>query len=286
MVEHPSLDEIRLGFMGEMKKRGFHNVRYHYLNAQGDMVTSSQIASKLIGAKPDVIIAITTPSTQHLLAKKSDIPIVFSGVDDPVGARLITKLAKPGGRVTGVMLLNPVEEQMQLIKKVRPNVKKVGFIYSAGEDNSLHNKKLFLTATKKLKWGAEIVSVNNTSQVMAAAQSLVGKVDAIYLPTDNTVISALAAVLQLGKQAHIPVIAADVASAKKGAVAALGVDHFEIGAMTAQQTIRILKGAKAGDLDVLSSNTFSLYINLRHASDKMGLSFPVSVLKKAEKIYR
>lgn len=288
LVEHPSLDEIRQGLMdGLVKNEGFkkEDLNFKYLNAQGDMVTSAQIAGKLIGDRPDVVVGITTPSAQHLLAKKSQVPVVFTGVNDPVSARLVSNLKKPGGNVSGVMLISPVREQLELVLKIKPSVKKIAIMYNSGEDNSVHIAKIFKTEAEALKLTPVMTSINQSSQIRAAAQSLVGKVDALFLPTDNTVISSLGTILQVSSQGNLPVFASDVASATQGAIAALGLDHYEMGLITAKMVARILRGEKAGNIPVLIPQKSSLHLNLKLADDKMGLSFPVSVLKQAEKLH-
>ena len=287
IAPHPSLDEIRLGLMEGLKKAGFsEGVSFKYHNAQGDWGTSAQIAKQLVGEGVDVLVGITTPSAQHLLATKSKIPVVFTGVNDPISARLVKSLEKPGGRVTGVMLYSPVEQQLALIKSMKPQTERVGIIYSSGEDNSIHILEEFKRKAQNMSIKPVVVSINNSAQIDAAARSLVGKVDAIYLPTDNTVISALGAVLQVGKQAGIPIFSGDLESVKKGAIAALGLDHRQLGVMTANMVAKILRGEKARNLPVVVPKENLLYINLSHASDAMGLSIPVSTLKKAAKLIR
>lgn len=288
LVEHPSLDEIRAGLMeGLIKNEGFkkEDLNFKYFNAQGDMVTSGQIAGKLIGDRPDVVVGITTPSAQHLLAKKSKIPVVFTGVNDPVSARLVPNLEKPGGYVSGVMLVSPVKEQLELVLKIKPSTKKIAILFNSGEDNSVHIAEVFKAEAKALKLVPVLTSINQSSQIRAATQSLVGKVDALFLPTDNTVISSLGTILQVSQQGNLPVFASDVASATQGAIAALGLDHYEMGLITAKMVARILRGEKPGNIPVLIPQKNSLYLNLSLADDKMGLSFPVSVLNQADKLY-
>ncbi|MFK7826657.1 MAG: ABC transporter substrate-binding protein [Oligoflexales bacterium] len=287
IAPHPSLDEIRQGLIKGLKDAGFSkDIKFRYHNAQGDWGTSAQIARQLVGEGVDVLVGITTPSAQHLLATKSNIPLVFTGVNDPIGARLVKNLEKPGGRVTGVMLYSPVEEQLALIKRMKPRVERVGLIYNSGEDNSIHIMKDFKSKASSLSLKPVVVSINNSAQIAAATHSMVGKVDAIYLPTDNTVISALGAVLQVGKQANIPVFSADLESVEKGAIAALGLDHHQLGVLTANMVAKILRGEKARDIPIAIPSENLLYINLSHASDAMGLNIPVSTLKKAAKLIR
>ncbi|MCB9229249.1 MAG: ABC transporter substrate-binding protein [Deltaproteobacteria bacterium] len=290
IVEHPSLNEIRKGLTeGLYQKEGFSqdSLSIEYLNAHGNMVTSAQIASRFIGSHPDLVVGISTPSAQHLAAKKSLIPVVFTGVTDPLSARLVSSLEKPGAQISGVMLSTPVREHLRLILRTKPGARNIAFLFNGGEANSVHVADIFRVESKAAGLTPLITSINQSSQIAAAIQSLISKqADALYLPTDNTVISSLGTILQICQQHHLPVFASDLASGESGALAAMGPDHYEIGLLTARMVAQILRGAKAGDLPVAAVEKNRLYLNFRLASDKMGLSFPVSVLKEADKIIR
>ena len=289
LVEHPSLNEIRRGMVdGLSGQEGFNRkeLNIEYLNAHGNMITSAQIAARLIGNRPDVIVGISTPSAQHLITKKSSIPVVFSGVNDPVSARLVSGLARPEGRVSGVMLVSPVRKQLELIHQVKPTARNVAILYNSGEANSVHIAEIFKKETPSLGIRPILVSISQSSQIQAAVRSLASKADALLLPTDNTVISSLGTILQVSRQNHLPVFASDVASADIGAVAALGADHYEIGLQTARIVGKILRGEQAEKIPIIAATKNTLRLNVQFASEKMGLLFPVSVLKKADKILR
>lgn len=199
IVEHPALDATRDGVRDELEANGYEegkNLRFEYESAQGNPATAAQIARKLVGAKPHVIVPISTPSAQAVVAATKDIPVVFTAVTDPVGAKLVSDPKKPGGNVTGVTDLSPIGKHLELIQEITPNAKRIGVLHNPGEANSL--SLLQLLKTEAGPRGLEIIEAPATksSDVLSAAQSLIGKADVIYIPTDNTIVSALEAVIR------------------------------------------------------------------------------------------
>ncbi len=253
IVEHPALDACRDGIKDELKAQGFEdgkNISFVYESAQGNPGTAAQIAQKFVGENPTVIVPISTPSAQAVVAATSDIPVVFTAVTDPLGAKLITNLEKPGANVTGMSDLSPIAKHLELIKEVTPNAKKIGVPFNPGEANAVTLVELLKSEGAKM--GYEIVEAPapKSSDVLAAAQSLVGKSDVIYVPTDNTIVSALEAVIQVGTDNKLPVFAGDTNSVKRGAIAAVGFNYYDIGRQTGQIVARVLKGEKPGDIAV------------------------------------
>jgi len=286
-VEHPALDAVRNGFIDYLKEEGYvedENVTYDINFAQADFGIAAQIAEKLVGEKPDLILTIATPSSQAVVKATTEIPVVFSAVTDPVGAGLVDSLSGGGKNVTGTSDLSPVDKQLELIKEIVPNIKKLGFIYNAGESNSLTSLQQIKDEGAKL--GIEIVeaTVSNSSEVMMAAESLVGKVDAIHIPTDNTVVSAFEAITKVCIDNKIPLFAADVDSVPRGAVAALAIDYYLLGKQTGRMAVEILKGKNPGEMPVETLEDLLLYVNLDSAA-KMGVTIPEDVLKKADKTF-
>ncbi|HMG51260.1 MAG TPA: ABC transporter substrate-binding protein, partial [Inquilinus sp.] len=190
IVEHPALDAARDGIKKALEEAGYKdgdNLVFLSESAQGNPATAAQIAQKYVGENPTVIVPIATPSAQAVVAATQDIPVVFTAVTDPLGAQLIKNLEHPGGNVTGISDLSPLADHLNLIKEIVPGVKKIGVPYNPGEANSA----ALLAALQKMapEWKVEIVEApaSKSADVQAAAQSLVGKVDVIYVPTDNTV---------------------------------------------------------------------------------------------------
>ena len=202
IVQHPALDAARDGIKKALEDAGYKdgdNLTFHYESAQGNPATATQIAQKFAGENPNVIVAIATPSAQAAAATTQDIPIVFTAVTDPLGAQVVKNLEKPGGNVTGISDMSPLADHLKLIQTIVPTVKTIGVPYNPGEANAV----TLLNALKKMapSYGVTIVEAPATksSEVQGAAQSLVGKVDVIYVPTDNTIVSALEAVIAVGE---------------------------------------------------------------------------------------
>ena len=277
IVEHPSLNAIRDGIVASLK-RAFpgSQLTLRYYNAQGDMNIAAQIGQKIVGDRPDVIIGISTAMSQALVARKSDIPMVFSAVNDPIKARLITSLEKPGGRITGVLYNNPVERQAELLRSLMPKVQRVGVLYNPAEINSVNDLHRLRTAFSKPKITTIEGAVSTTSQLLNVAQSLSRRVDAIYVPTDNTVVSAIESVVKVCNTSSIPLFAADEDSVRKGALAALTLDQFELGEQTGKLAVRILAGASPGNIPVVVPQKFKLVINKKRA-DSLGMTIPAGL---------
>ena len=286
IVEHPALTAVREGLMETLAEKGFtegENLTVIYESAQGNPATAQQIADSFVAKKPDVIVGIATPSAQALVGATRKIPIVFSAVTDPIGAELIPQMKKPGGNVTGVSDLSPIDKHLKLVRQITPKVRKLGIIYNAGEANSVSLVKLIREHAPQNKLTLKEATVSKSSEVLQAAQSLIGKVDAIYVPTDNTVISAFEAVVRVGKDGNIPVYAGDTDSVNRGALAALGFNYRDVGRQTGEIVARILKGKKPGSINAQGVEITELYLNQGKA-DELGIKFGKKLLKSAEKI--
>jgi len=285
IVEHPALDAVRDGIKQALNDNGYggENLKFTYESAQGKPDIASQIARKMVGDKPDIIIAIATPSAQAAVTTSDSIPVVFSAVTDPLAAKLVPRLEKPGGNVTGLSDMANVKEHLELIKSFIPNLKTVGIPYNPGETNSV--SMLGAIKAEAAKMGIKIVesAAPKSSDVMIAAKQLVGKVDAIYCPIDNTIISAVESVVKVGIDAKIPVFAGDTDTVARGAVAAIGYDYFDLGRQTGEIVVRILKGEKPGDIDVKMAKGTNLFVNPKMA-ERMGIQVPEEVLARATKI--
>ncbi|NQY24623.1 MAG: ABC transporter substrate-binding protein [Campylobacteraceae bacterium] len=285
IVEHPALDAVRDGIKQTLKENGYSGdqLKFTYQSAQGKPDIAAQIARKMVGDEPDVIVAIATPSAQAAVVASDTIPVVFSAVTDPLAAKLIPRLIQPGGNVTGLSDMANVKEHLALIKEFLPNLKAVGIPYNPGESNSV--SMLAAIKVEAAKMGIKIVesAAPKSSDVMIATKQLVGKVDAIYCPIDNTIISAVEAVIRVGIDAQIPVFAGDTDTVARGAVAAVGYDYFDLGRQTGDIVVRILKGEKPGSIDVKMAKGTNLFVNPKMAA-LMGIKIPEAVLARATKI--
>ncbi|MEP1214057.1 MAG: ABC transporter substrate-binding protein [Marinobacter sp.] len=286
IVEHPALDAVYQGVRDELEEQGYKegdNLRIMHESAQGNAAIASQIARKFVGERPDVIVAIATPSAQTMAAAARKTPVVFSAVTDPVGAKLVKSLKAPGANITGVTDMLPIESHLDMLERAVPDAKRIGTVYNPGEANSV---ALIDMIEKRMEArGMELVraAATKTSEVLGAARSLVGKADAIYLTTDNTVISAVEAVISVGERASIPVFAADTATVSRGAVAALGFDYYDHGRQTGTMVARILEGANPGDMDVESVSTLELFVNPA-AAKRMGITLADDLISDAKEV--
>lgn len=289
-VEHPALDAVLKGLQDYLAEKGI-DATYNIHNAQANMGTAGQIAQQMVGEKADLLIAIATPSAQTcvqaLNKAPADLkrPFIFTAVTDPVAAGLVKDLQKPEGGVTGVSDLLPIEEHIKMVLEYDPNIKTLGLLYNAGEANS----KATIAGIKELraKLGFKTVeaTASKTADVYQAARSLVGRADAVFIPTDNTIVSALESVIKVGVQNKLPIFAADVDSVKRGAVAAMGFDYYRHGTQTGVMAERILGGEKPENIPVEFQEDLQLHINANY-SEQMGLTPPEALLKTATKVYK
>ncbi|MBO8129014.1 MAG: ABC transporter substrate-binding protein [Peptococcaceae bacterium] len=288
IVEHPALDAARQGFLDVLAENGYkdgENLEVDFRNAQNEQATLQAIADKFANDPKDLILAIATPSAQAAADKTSDIPILITAVTDPVAAKLVKSMEKPGTNVTGTTDMNPIKEQLELITKIVPDAKKIGVIYNSSEVNSQVQVNICKEVAPEL--GLEIVEapITASSEVMQGAQSLVGKVDAIYIPTDNTVVSACASVIKVGEENQIPVFAGEGNTVKSGAIATLGIDYYKLGRQTGEMALRVLDGANPAEMPIESQKDLKLTINPA-AAERMGVTIPEELITEDTEIIK
>ena len=283
IVEHPALDGARQGFLEALKAGGYEegkNLTVDYQNAQGDQSVLQSIAQKFASSKPDLVLAIATPSAQAMASASKDIPILITAVTDPVAAKLVNSMDKPGKNVSGTTDMNPLKEQFELMKKLIPTAKKVGVIYNAGEINSQVQVDMAKKVAANLGLTVVEATVTTSADVLQAAQSLVGKVDTIYVPTDNMVVSAAQSVVQVTNKNKIPVISGESSVVDKGALATIGINYKKLGKQTGDMALRIFKGEKPQDMPIESQKEFDTVLNKANIS-LLGLTVPEDILKNA-----
>lgn len=287
IVDHPALDSIRKGVIEELEREGFvdgKNIKIDYQSAQGSTATAAQIARKFVGDKADIIIPITTPSAQPVVAATRSIPIVFSGVTDPVAAKLVKSWEPSGTNVTGISDHKPIAPQVKLIQTLVPELKSVGYVYSAGEVNSTIVLEELKEEAKKQGFNVVPVAVQRSADIGTAARSLNGKVQAIYISEDNGVVSAYEALHKAALEAKIPVIASDRDTVKRGALAAYAVNQYDIGVATGKSAARVLKGEKPGLIPTQEVSRLELSINKKTAQE-LGINLPQDLLKEAQETF-
>ncbi|MFI4938577.1 MAG: ABC transporter substrate-binding protein [Candidatus Berkiellales bacterium] len=286
IVDHPSLNQARIGVMAALNDAGYQegkNLKLTYETPHGNLTLGAQIANKLNHQKPDVIVAISTPSSQTMLAANSNhIPIVFSSVTDPLSAKLVSNLDKPGSDITGSIETPPIQELLDKILRLLPNTKTIGIIYNPGEANSAKSVSQIKSLTT-----LEIreAPVSNSLEVSQAVESIAGSVDLIILPSDNTVWSALETLTEHAKQHQIPVFANDPDSVHKGVTLALGYPQYAVGYNAGEKVVKILNGESPNNIPVTTPAKKSLYINLDMAQ---AIKLPInqSLLNSADLVVR
>ncbi|WP_297277139.1 ABC transporter substrate-binding protein [uncultured Brachyspira sp.] len=280
MIEHEALDLIYKGIEDELNlyyKNSNKKIVIDYQNAQGEQANCTTIAQKFVNDKKDIIIAIGTPSAQSAVNLTKDIPIIVSGIGDPIGAKLVTNLNKPNVNVTGTINLPPIEKQIELMHTLMPNAKKIGLLYCSSEINSSYQIKL---AKEKLEsLGLEYVdlTVANANEIQQIMLSAVNKVDAIFSPTDNIIASSMANVAMIEESEKLPVVCADASMTKIGGTVTYSVDYYEMGKVTAEKTIEVLEGIKdIKNIPLETVDSYNFIVNTNMIT-KLGLIIPNNI---------
>ncbi|MDO4640324.1 MAG: ABC transporter substrate-binding protein [Neisseria sp.] len=286
ILEHPSLDSVRKGMLEQLKTEGFEegkNLTVDFQSAQGNPATAAQIAKKFAGDKPDVVVAISTPSAQAMVSATKEIPIVYSAVTDPISAKLVSNWKPSGTNVTGASDGIPLGPQIDLMKKLVPNLKSVGYVYSPGEVNSTIVMNELKADLGKQGINLSAASAQRSSEVLTAARSLNGKAQLIYTSLDNNVVSSYESMYKAANEIKVPLVASNTESVERGAVAALGISYADLGKETGKIVARILKGEKPGDIPSQRIEKFDLYLSPKHAASQ-GIDLPNSLKAQAAKI--
>jgi putative ABC transport system substrate-binding protein len=278
IIEHPALDEERQGLLAALKDAGYEegkNLKVLYQTAQGTPTLAVQIAQKMVSVSPNVMVAISTPSAQAALAAigTKKIPLVFSAVTDPVAAKLVPRGGTSTEKVTGVSDALPIGPQMELLKQFIPSLTKVGVIYNPGEANSVSMVGQIKIEAAKRNIRIELATASSTAEVPQAAQSLVGKVQTIYVPNDNTAIAALESIVYVANKKKIPVFVADTSSVPRGAIAAAGYNRKLLGRSAGEEVVKILRGESPKNIPVLYDHPIELTVN-KSAVAKIGFTLP------------
>ncbi len=292
IVSHAALDADEKGFEAALAGSGFKegvNVAYDRQNAQGDMAKAQAIAKQFVDQKVDLIHSIATPTTQAVEKVTKNIPVVFSSITDPVSAGIVPKDSAPGKKtgtnLTGVSDQWPVFLQMQSYARFVPGVKNWGTIYNPAESNSVLHIKAMREAAKKLGLTLVEATIANSKEVAQAASSLVGKVGAVVITSDNTAVADFESIVKVCNEKKIPLFAGDVDSVARGAIAAYGLDYYLVGYSAGKKAALVLKGAKPGDIPWGPVEKFSLVINEK-AAKAQGVAVPPEFLKKADKVIK
>lgn len=288
IVEHPALDSAREGFKDVLDENGFvedENITYDYQNAQGDMSTAKTIAQKFNRQELDLILAIATPTSQAAANTIEDIPILITAVTDPVEAGLVDSMENPGGNLTGTTDMTPIAKQLELLLEIQSDTEDLGVIYNAGESNSVVQAEITKEECERLDINLIESTADNSSGVHQAAQSLADKVDAFYVFTDNTVVSALESVIKVAEENEIPLIVGEEDSVERGGLATEGISYYELGRQTGEMALKIINDdADPADMPIESQKSTRLVIN-ESAAEAMGVTLSDELKERADKTY-
>lgn len=280
LVEHVALDASYRGFVDGLAEAGYvdgQNIKIDYQNAQGEQANCVTIANKLVNDKDDLILAIATPAAQAVANLTKNIPILVTAVTDPESAKLVKSNTKPGTNVSGTSDLTPVAAQIQLLRKILPDAKKVGLLYCSSEQNSIFQINLAKAACKQE--GLEFVeaTVSNSNEIQQVTQSLVGKIDALYVPTDNMLAAGMVTVSMVANAAKLPTICGEKGMVDAGGFVTYGINYYELGKQTAAMAVEILRdGKKPADMPVQYLEKCDLAVNEATAA-AIGITVPANL---------
>ena len=244
---------------------------------------AAQIARQFVGEKPDVLVGIATPSAQALANATKEIPIVFSAVTDPVGAKLLTDMDKPDGNITGLSDLSPVGQHIDIMAKIVPDVETIGVVYNPGEANAVSLVELLKAEAEKRGYKIAEATASRTAEVKTAAAAVASKCQILYAITDNTVASAVGAMISAANAAEVPVFGATGDYVEKGAVASVGFDYYQVGVQTADYIAAILGGKTPDELPARVATGTDVFINPA-AAKKLGITLPDSLTQNPSRI--
>lgn len=284
LVEHSALDACTKGVKDALAERGYKdgvNIKIDFQNAQGDQSNLHNIATRFVSNKDKLIFAVATPAAQAVATTAKGTPIVATAITDFVAAKLVKSDEQPGGNVTGVSDLGPIEAQLELLLKLVPDAKVVGTIYNSSEINSKYQVDIFKKAAEKRGVQVLEATVSNVNDIQQAAASLNGKVQGMWLPTDNVLASAIPALAKVANPSKIPVIAGERGMTEAGCLGSISVDYYEIGRMTGQMGADILDGKKKpAEMPVQHVANGTPVFNMKTAA-AIGITIPDELKKGA-----
>lgn len=250
LTQHPALDAAHDGFLAALDEAG---VKYKLddQNASGDQSACRTIAAKFANDDKDLILAIATPAAQAMAGVDTKTPILITAVTDPAESGLVQSNEKPGGNVTGTSDLTPVKEQIDLLKKLLPEAKTVGILYCSAESNSEIQAQLARDAIKADGMESKDFTVAGSNEIQTVVQSMAGKVDVIYTPTDNIIAAGMSTVSMVADEKGLPIICGESGMVDNGGLATYGINYYQLGYMTGQQAVQILtEGASPADMPI------------------------------------
>lgn len=286
LVQHDALDASRQGFIEGLKEKGFEegkNLKIDYQNAQGDMAIAKTISDQFVTSKVDMIFAIATSSLQASYNATKDIPIVFTAVTDPIDAGVANSWESSGTNVTGTSDMVSMEEQLDLLTELVPDIKTLGVIYNSSEANSLAQVQELKKEAEKRNIDIKEISVTTVNEINQNLSAALGSIDALYAPTDNTVASAYDLVGNLCINKNIPILCGEEAGVSKGGLCSIGIDYFKLGKEAGYKAAEILNGKAPIDIEISTLSDMSITINT-DVVEKLNITVPDDINSKATKV--
>ncbi|MGT2830017.1 tryptophan ABC transporter substrate-binding protein [Streptococcus hillyeri] len=281
-VTHEALDAINKGIVDGLADAGYDGttVQLTQLNAEADQSKIKTMSDQLVKSN-DLVIGIATPAAQGLANATADVPVVMGAISDPVGAKLVTDLQKPEGNVTGTSNIVPVKQTVDLIGKLTPNVKKIGVLYASSEDNSISQVKEFRQSAQEQGFEVIEYAVPSSNEITATMGIIVDKVDALFIPQDNTIASAFPTVIGAANEAKIPVYSSVDTMVAQGSLAAISQSQYELGRETAKIAVKLLAGKEVNKVPVAIIDTGKPLVNPK-AAELLGLMLPKDIMEEAD----
>lgn len=280
LMRHPALDQIYRGYKAGLAKSGY-KVKIDYQNANNDQSNLKTMAEKLVNSQDQVLFGITTPSSQALANATKKKPIVLGAVTDPKGAGLVKNNKRPGGNITGVSDRAPIKQQLKLIQRFLPRLKTLGIIYTSSDSSAVSGYKQIVSYCKQMGINYKAYSISNSNDLNQVSQQMLTRVDAVIVPTDNTIAGAMQTLVKNANAAKKPVFPAAGTMVKDGGLATYSVDQYQLGLIGAKMTVQILQGKKPGNMAIRYVEHGTPYLNLKEAK-KLGTKVPASFLKEAK----
>ncbi|MCF6460294.1 ABC transporter substrate-binding protein [Clostridium sp. Cult3] len=283
IVENPVLDLAREGFIDALKEKGYEdgkNIKIDTQFAQGDIALTTTIAQNFVSQKKDLIFAISTPAAQSAFQSTKEIPILFTAVTDPVSAGLIKDMDSPGGNISGTTDLVPIDKQLELGKRIFPDIKKVGIPYNTSEVNSQVQIELAKEAAEKQDLEIVEIPVTNSSEIEPALRAKIQEIDLLFLPSDNLIASSMSIITKVALDNNIGAIGVDEPMVNSGALACEGLDYYKLGYETGLMAVDIINGKEIGNIPVSKPKDTELTIN-RYIANRLELNLSKDILDEA-----
>lgn len=285
LTSHPALDLIYQGTVDALNEAGYidgETMTLDFQNAQGDQSNLNSMSARFVSRGADVMVGIATPSAQALANSSQEIPIVLGAVTDPEGSGLVKSNETPGGNITGVSDLTPIKEQFALIKEILPEAQTIGILYSSSEDNSIVQADQAIEIAREMGLDTQVMTVSSTNDVSQVGATLASQVDAIWVPTDNTVASAMNTLVSAADSNSIPIFPAVDTMVEEGGLATVGLDQYELGHLTGEMVVAILNGESEPATTPIQYLAQGKVIINEEKAKQLGITIPAQLLEQVK----